>query len=62
MVAVERAIERVDREKADKEDLQRIAGEVKSLRSSVNKLMAAIVGSSVMVSFTLLVTIGTHVH
>lgn len=58
---VERRAEKLDADKADKEDLQVVANEVKDLRTSVNRLMMAIVGSSVMVSFTLLITVGSHV-
>ena len=48
------------KEKADKDYVDSVAAEVKNLRTSVNRLMAAIVGSSVMVSFTLLITVGSH--
>ena len=57
----ERKIEKLDNDKADKEDLAAVSADLKGLRTSVNRLMAAIVGSSVVVSFTLLITVGSHV-
>jgi len=56
VVQAEKALE----EKADKEYVDQIAGEVRGLRKAVLSLMAAIVGSSVLVSLTLFATLGSH--
>ena len=46
--------------KADNERVDEIADEVKGLRKAVYTLLAGIVGSSVLVSFTLFATLGSH--
>ena len=50
----ETAIER----KADKDEVQEIKEELRAVRRALTALMSAIVGSAVLVSLTLLVTIG----
>jgi hypothetical protein len=52
--------EKVIESKADKEYVDQIASEVRGLRKAVISLMAAIVGSSVLVSLTLFATLGSH--
>lgn len=54
-------VEKEVRTKADKTYVDTVAEEVRGLRSAVYKLLAGIVGSSVLVSLTLLATLGTHV-
>ena len=46
--------------KADKDYVDEISREVKGLRKAVYTLLAGIVGSSVVVSFTLFATLGSH--
>lgn len=46
--------------KADKEYVDTVAAEVRGLRTAVNRLMAAIVGGTVIVSLSLFATLGSH--
>lgn len=52
----EKALEK----KAEKEYVDNIAKEIQSLRKVVIGFMATVAGSAALVSFTLLVTVGSH--
>lgn len=54
--------ERDIEKKADKDYVDSIAEEIRSLRKVVLWFMGATAGSAILVSFTLFVTVGTHIH
>lgn len=60
LTKAEAAVEDLDKSKADKEYVDAIASEVRGLKKAVVSLLFGIVTSAVMVCFTLLVTVGSH--